>query len=131
MKAKVGLVLVFSLLIGLTAMSQVRVTGHVSAEVVEAASIQNEMNGFIGLNGTESNIELGKLKVSGTENTSFDVSVDQALVYNDNSKFALNTRTNESVGADSDRDLTFSALMDNRLRNGEYKGNITVIVSYN
>lgn len=111
---------------GTAASAQVRVTGHVSAEVVEAASLQNNMNSFIGLNGTEKIIELGKIQVTGAENTSYEVEVNQTNIYNQNNNYRLETQSGLAAN-----DITLSALMDNRLREGEYNGNITVIVSYN
>lgn len=126
MKARVTLIILFIIFMGTAASAQVRVTGHVSAEVVEAASLQNNMNSFIGLNGTEKIIELGKIQVTGAENTSYEVKVNQTNIYNQNNNYRLETQSGLAANG-----ITLSALMDNRLREGEYNGNITVIVSYN
>lgn len=126
MKAKIVLVTLFFILMGFTVTAQVSVTGHIGAEIVEAASLRNDINSFIGLNGTEETIELGKIAVSGAEDTSYDIEVNQTNIYNHNNTYRLETKSGLAAN-----DITLSALMDNRLLEGKYNGNITVIVSYN
>lgn len=139
MKSLKSLILLTLLLVALSysGSAQVRVTGHIGAEVVESASAQNHMNGHVRVNPTDrNNIDLGNINISGTSNATFDVSVASTNLYNEAGSYKLATEvTNNLDGLISDHNgkqsLSLSALIDNETMNGEYKSNITVIVSYN
>lgn len=122
------------MLLSLSVCGQVRVTGHVSAEVVEAASINNELNHSINITRSQmNNIDLGSLKVSGQEHTSFDVSVQNTLISNSTESYSFITDLKEQdISSDNtSHEISLSAIIDNQAQSGDYDGRLTVIVSYN
>lgn len=124
--------IMFSLLaLGLNA--QVRVTGHISAEVVDAASINNGLNEMIRVDNQDTNIELGSLRVNVAAASAIDISVNSARLINNNTSYNMPASyTQKPVeGSDGSQDIALSALLSEKIENGDYNGNITVIVSYN
>lgn len=116
----------------LTASAQVRVTGHVSAEVVESVSAHNAFNHNISLNSNNNSIELGSIVVEGPRNSAFDVSIQNATIYNESGSYTLSTGLGESMACSSNKqNLPLSALLEQEVPNGDYDGKLTVIVSYN
>jgi hypothetical protein len=116
-------------------MAQVRVTGHVSAEVVESVSAYNDINPQLQINRDQDAFALGNINVAGTSNTTFDVNVEDARIYNEGSNYSLQTRLDNTSGFIADnsgkQSLALTAMLDRRIKGGDYSGNVTVIVSYN
>ncbi|MGE5383749.1 MAG: hypothetical protein ACM3PX_10015 [Omnitrophica WOR_2 bacterium] len=126
--------LIMFMVLSLAVCGQVRVTGHVSAEVVEAASINNELNHSINIDRSQmSNIDLGSLKVSGLEHTSFDISVQNTLISNstDSYSFVTDIKAPDISTDNTSNEISLSAILDNQAQSGDYDGRLTVIVSYN
>lgn len=117
--------------------AQVRVIGHVSAEVVESVSAHNNINTYVKINPVnQGNIELGNIDITGTSETTFDVSVANTNIQNEANNYSLRTgmlSTGSSLIADNsgNHSLTLSALIDDEISTGNYRGDLTVIVSYN
>lgn len=126
------LITIILTLAAFTATAQVRVTGHVSAEVVESVAAHNAFNQNISLTGNENSIELGSLIVEGPRNSAYDISVNNATIYNQSGSYSLETGLGENWnGSANKQSLTLSALLAEDLPNGDYDGKLTVIVSYN
>jgi hypothetical protein len=127
--------LIFTLILTLVSVSvfaQVRVTGHVSAEVVESVSAHNAFNQNISLNNNNKSIELGSIVVEGPRNSAYDVSIQNAAIYNESGVYTLSTGLGESMANNSStQSLSLSALLEQEVPNGDYDGKLTVIVSYN
>ncbi len=112
---------------------QTRVTGHVSAEVVESVSVQNNFSQVLRLNDKISpSVNLGGIGLRGPQNSAIDIYAENIIVSNNIEAFRLRTDIKNSVLANTDtQDVSFSAIMDQQIDNGLYDANLIVIVSYN
>ncbi len=134
MKATTGICFILIMLfITHQGYGQTRVTGHVSAEVVESVSLQNNFNTSVKLNEkTNPSINLGSIGLRGPQNSTVDIYAGNITVSNNIEAFKLRTDINNSVLANTDtQDVSFSAIMDQKINNGIYDANLIVIVSYN
>lgn len=128
--------LLFCILITLSigAIGQVRVTGHMSAEVVESVSAKNNLNSEIRFSANDTKaIDLGKITLNGSVNSLCDISVSQSIISNTQENYALDSKKDIISTSDqnSKTDISFSALLKDQLCYGDYNGRLTVIVSYN
>lgn len=133
---KLGLSVVialFFLVISFNVSAQVRVTGHASAEVVESVSAQNSFNRHINVNNSTTSIDLGSIRILGATNSAYDVQVNNATIYNGENNYSMTTDFKETVAENNAKakDISLSALLNDRVINGDYDGKLTVIVSYN
>lgn len=133
---KLGLSVVialFFLVISNNISAQVRVTGHASAEVVESVSAQNSFNRHINVNNSTTSIDLGSIRILGATNSAYDVQVNNATIYNGENNYSMTTDFKETVAENNAKakDISLSALLNDRVINGDYDGKLTVIVSYN
>lgn len=112
---------------------QTRVTGHVSAEVVESVSLHNNFSRIVRLNdNTNPSVNLGSIGLRGPQNSTVDIYAENIIVSNNTEAFRLRTDINNSVLASTNtQDVSFSAIMDQTIDNGIYDANLIVIVSYN
>lgn len=134
MKATTGICFILIMLfITNLGYGQTRVTGHVSAEVVESVSVQNNFNASVQLNEkTNPGLNLGSIGLRGPQNSTVDIYAGNIIVSNNIEAFRLRTDINNSVLANTDtQDVSFSAIMDQKINNGIYDANLIVIVSYN
>lgn len=123
---------------GMWCMGQVRVTGHVSAEVVESISASSNCNIDMTFNAPElKNFELGSFSVSSNASSTCTLIVDKVNVSNRNGEsFALETTIPGSERAmvadqNGNHSLTLNAGREELLANGQYQGNYGVTFAYN
>lgn len=133
---KIGFVIITVIMLQLTYLTvsaQVKVTGHATAEVVESVSAQNSLNNHISIEGSSTSIGLGSIRLSGAINSAYDVQVNNTVITNGTNSYSIETGYNETT-ANNDvktKDITLSAMIDNKIMDGDYDGRLTVIVSYN
>lgn len=128
--------LIFSIMFMLLASglhAQVKVTGHISAEVVDAASINNSLSQVIRIDNPQTNIELGSLRINTAAESAIDISVNNSKLMNESSSYNFPAAYKQmpTQGSEGSQDIALSAILSNEIQKGDYNGNITVIVSYN
>jgi hypothetical protein len=116
----------------LNASGQVTVMGHISAEVVESVALVNDLETYIRTADSESAIQLGAIRIPASEQIVYHLSIEEATIYNDRSVFQIISKEliQGSVKPDSGN-ITFTVHPDNRMTNGDYDSNLSVIVSFN
>lgn len=131
----VALLLTFTLIHSVNMLfGQTRVTGHISAEVVESISATNNFNPVLILSNIETrSLDLGKITINGPEHSICDISVSQSEIFNNQAYHSLES-IKDIVPASNDsknKNIQFTALLEDQLNYGDYDGSLTVIVSYN
>lgn len=133
MKSQKGIVLICILILSAGALyGQVKVTGHVSAEVVESIVAENGFSSNISLNSNQRNVDLGSIRLTGPSQSAYDISVAQASIYNNNARYALLAGVEERpADKPNTSDISLTALINDKVESGDYSGDLTVIISYN
>lgn len=133
MKSLKGIFLICILILSAGALyGQVKVTGHVSAEVVESIVAENGFSGNISLNSNQKNVDLGSIRLTGPAQATYDVSVAQAAIYNDNARYTMLAGVEEKqADRPNTKDISLTALINDKIEDGDYSGDLTVIISYN
>lgn len=123
---------------GLLGYGQVRVTGHVSAEVVESISAGYNGNSHMTLNAQEvKQFELGSFNISGISSSTCSLIIGNANISNNRGEsFSIKTNTanaETSVVADKsgNHSLNMTAGTEELLASGQYQGNYGVTFAYN
>ena len=135
LKISLTIILILS---GLLGYGQVRVTGHVSAEVVESISASCNSNIDMSLNSQEiKQFNLGSFSISGKAMSTCMVVIDNARISNNKGEsFTIQTSATgavESLTADQNgnQKLNLVAGTDELLANGNYQGIYVVTFAYN
>ncbi len=117
---------------------QVRVTGHICAEVVESvsASCSNNPGVTIQANGL-AKADLGSFSTSGTASSTCTLVIDNASISNSRGEtYTISTTTSDEektliADANGKQSLTMVAGTPELLTNGQYYGNYRVTFAYN
>lgn len=121
------------------AMGQVRVTGHVSAEVVESANATFNGETSFQLNEVESmnNVSVGNISISGKPQSLCSFTINDGVVKNHNGEeFILHTISDNAQGLlttneKGKRELAMSVKTDNLPKGDQYCGNYNITFAYN
>ncbi|NTW23233.1 MAG: hypothetical protein HGA37_00925 [Lentimicrobium sp.] len=123
---------------GLWCCGQVRVIGHVSAEVVESVSARSNGSMSMNFNGQQlKKFNLGNFSISGTASSTCTLVLDNASIKNSKGEsFTIQTATpnrEKSLVADQkgNQSLDLVAGTSEILANGQYQGNYGVTFAYN
>lgn len=123
---------------GLWGYGQARVTGHVSAEVVESVSATCSSTMCMSVNaGDLKQLDLGSFRISGQAQATCALVINNANVRNSRGEtFTLQTTTTDDgmpLIADQNgvRSLNLIASSDETLVNDQYLGNYGVTFAYN
>ena len=118
---------------------QVSVTGHIAAEIVDAADAGFEGQTDFSLN-VEDNyklVELGKLNLTSGADMLCSFSLSDAMVTNrDGESFSLETTTAYkdqfmTTDAHGEQALELTAITPDLPKGGRFVGNYTVVLAYN
>lgn len=138
-----NLITLISFLLAFTCVSaQVTVTGHVSAEVVEAVSATSGTNNLLSLqqNATPDNLDLGSFTLSGGSNAICSVVVNSTQLIGDHGNavnFDANTSLNNNTGVLDERGtqvFNFKGDAGEDILNSHdknYAGQYNVVFAYN
>lgn len=126
--------------ISLHSVAQVRVTGHIFAEVVELTGAERNTNEYVALSAIEpvSDFDLGEITFRGKANTTFEVVISSSSLTGDNGSEA-NFETHQT---DLSNTLDNSGSQSIKLRgtagenvytsgNKQFAGNYNVVLAYN
>jgi len=122
------------------ASAQLAVVGHVSAEVVDGASISSNAITELSLNSIDSSqeIDLGKITVKTGSSSSCDVILKPATLTNSTGESltleatATNTSLLKESPSSNNRTLALSANTNRTIENkGTYQGSYTIVLAYN
>lgn len=123
---------------GLWCCGQVRVIGHVSAEVVESISASSNSNTDMSFNTQElKQFELGSFSLSGKALSTCALIINNANVSNIRGEsFTIQTTLSDAgtplvADKNGNRKLTLIAGTEELLANGQYQGNYGVTFAYN
>jgi len=130
------------LLLGISvagAWGQVRVTGHVFAEVVETANATFNGETSFQLNEVESmnNVSVGNISISGKPQSLCSFTINDGVVKNHNGEeFILHTISDNAQGLlttneKGKRELAMSVKTDNLPKGDQYCGNYNITFAYN
>jgi len=117
---------------------QVKVTGHICAEVVESISVSCNSNpdmAYLSKNVTK--LDVGSFSISGAASSTYNLIIDNANVSNDSGEsYTIQTNTagaEKSLIADlsGKQSLTLVAGTAELPANGQYQGNFGVTFAYN
>ena len=117
---------------------QVKVTGHICAEVVESISVSCNSNpdmAYLSKNVTK--LDVGSFSISGAASSTYNLIIDNANVRNDSGEsYTIQTNTagaEKSLIADlsGKQSLTLVAGTTELPANGQYQGNFGVTFAYN
>lgn len=88
-----GLTILLTISTGFLSLAQVRVTGHVFAEIVETASINSNTNNSIQVQQNQSpgSIELGEVTINGGMNTACSIMINSSELKGENGNHAAFT----------------------------------------
>ncbi|AGY54757.1 hypothetical protein BRDCF_p2130 [Bacteroidales bacterium CF] len=134
------LAILMSALVTLSA--QNTVVGHVSAEIVEAASVSSNSvisHTISSQSPEQADLSLGNISVKSSNSASYDVVIKPATVSTENgnsfkvSPTAENQYISQATATNGNRTLALRGNVDfsNTPAAGEYKGSYTVIFAYN
>lgn len=118
--------------------AQVRVTGHVFAEVVEAAdaSYKGETC-FMLAAENRTNVELGNIRIGGKPQSLCSFTLSQAVVRNNQGKeFYVHTISDNAQGfltinEQGKRDLSLTVRADELPSGSQYSGSYNITFAYN
>lgn len=121
------------------AMGQVRVTGHVSAEVVESANATFNGETSFHLNEVESmnNVSVGNISISGKPQSLCSFTINDGVVKNNHGEeFILHTISDNAQGLlttneKGKRELAMSVKTDTLPKGDQYCGNYNITFAYN
>lgn len=121
------------------AWGQVRVTGHVFAEVVESADASFIGETSFNLNEVESmnTISIGNISISGKPQSLCSFTINDGVVKNHNGEeFTLYTTSDSTQGLlttneKGKRELAMSVKADNLPKGDQYCGNYNITFAYN
>lgn len=140
--AKKILPIVFLMILAAGLTAQVTVTGHVTAEVVEAVSATSGTNNLLSLqqNATPDNLDLGSFTLGGGSNAICSVIVNSTQLTGDNGNmvnFNANASLSNNTGLLDERGTQVfnfkgdagKEIMNNQDKN--YAGQYNVVFAYN
>lgn len=118
--------------------AQVRVTGHVCAEVVEAAdaSYSGETR-FMLAAENRTNVELGNIRIGGKPQSLCSFTLSQAVVRNiQGEEFSVHTISDNAQGfltinEQGKRDLSLTVRADELPSGNQYSGSYNITFAYN
>jgi hypothetical protein len=121
------------------AWGQVRVTGHVFAEVVESAdaSFNGETSFFLSETESNNNLSVGNISISGKPQSLCSFTINNGVVKNNNGEeFTLHTISDNAQGIlttteQGKRELAMSVKADNLPKGDQYCGNYNITFAYN
>lgn len=144
MKASCATAIIFLALMGLVghSVAQVRVTGHVFAEVVELTGAESNTTGYVSLRAGEpvSDFDLGEISLRGKANTTFELMISSSPLTSDNGLNAFfETRPSysgdfHSLDHTGSQTIKLTGATSNDLHNGtekQFAGNYNVVFAYN
>ena len=126
------LTLTAAMLFSFVAISQLKVTGHVFAEVVESVSAKSnvvtEIKTDFSQKSNNANLDLGSITLSSGSNASYNVMMTSSSI-SDSKGEMLNM---DIYSSSNDRSVVEikGKIADNN-HSGEYKGSYTMIFAYN
>jgi hypothetical protein len=132
------LISIFLILSGSWCYGQVKVTGHICAEVVESISVSCNNNpelAYLSKNVTK--LDVGSFSISGAASATYNLIIDNANVRNESGdSYTIQTNTDgaeKSLIADlsGKHSLTLVAGTTELPANGQYQGNFGVTFAYN
>ncbi|MCO5263138.1 MAG: hypothetical protein M9901_09705 [Lentimicrobium sp.] len=133
------LLIMLTVAINVAVYGQASVTGHMAAEIVDAADARFEGQTDFSLN-VENNhklVELGKLNLTTAADMLCSVTLTNARVTNrDGESFNLETSTTHkdqfmTTDAHGEQALALTAITPDLPKGGRFVGNYTVVLAYN
>ncbi|KAF5065710.1 hypothetical protein DSECCO2_271030 [anaerobic digester metagenome] len=118
---------------------QISVTGHIAAEIVDAADAGFEGQTDFSLNVEDNHklVELGKLNLTSGADVLCSFSLSDAMITNrDGESFSLETSTTHkdqfmTTDAHGEQALALTAITPDLPKGGRFVGNYTVVLAYN
>ncbi len=132
--------LMILLSVSMNAVAQVRVTGHVFAEVVELTGAERNTNEYISLSATEavSGFDLGEITFRGKANTTFEVMISSSSLTGDNGAEAFfetsQTASTNTLDNSGNQSIKLKGTTGEDLYtsgNKQFAGNYNVVLAYN
>ena len=134
--------IIFALILSLNVNAQITVTGHVTAEIVEAVSASSGTNDLLSLqqNASTQNLDLGNFTLNGGSNSICAVVVNSTQLTGENgTEVSFNANSNIENGNavmsnDGSQVFNFKGDTDSEilsLNDNNYAGEYNVVFAYN
>lgn len=122
------------MLLSLAALSQVKVTGHVFAEVVESVSAKSNavtnLTANITSAGANDNLNLGSVTISTGSHLSYNVMMTNANL-SDSRGEKIDMEIYSAGSSRSTVEIKGKAILADNQQSGLYKGSYTMVFAYN